>query len=225
MQVSKETIGALKNFATINQSLLFSEGRTQKTMAVAKNIFASVEMKDKFPVGFGIYDLTEFLNTLSMFDEPKFEFSDSFVTISDVSGANCKYNFAAASLIVSPPEDKTLEMPSVDISFTITEDNFGKIIKATSVLGLPDISLRNNGGSLMLGVIDKAASKSNAFEICVGSHSGEFEFDVHIRAELLKLLPGDYDVEISKIGFSRWEGHSNSAEYFIALEKTSTFGE
>lgn len=222
MKISQNTVAALKNFATINQSLLFLEGRKQKTMSIAKNIFASVELEDKFPVEFGIYDLNEFLNTLSMFDEPTFEFSEKYMVISDKSGASCKYNFAAPSLIVSPP-DKNIEMPSVDISFTLTQDTFSKILKASSVLGLPDISLRNNDGNLMLGVIDKTTDKSNAFEVCVGEHTAGNEFDIHIRAELLKLLPGDYDVEISNVGVSRWQGHSNSAEYFIALEKSSKF--
>jgi len=40
----------------------------------------------------------------------------------------------------------------------------------------------------------------------------------------LKLLDGDYDVQISSKLISKWINKSKPVTYYIALEKSSTFG-
>jgi len=221
MKISEETINALKNFATINQSLLFKKGQTQNTISVAKNIFASVRLEDKFPMEFGIYDLNEFLNALSLFEDPSIDFEESYMVISE-KGASLIYNYADPSIIVSPPKEK-LKMPDADVSFTITKDVFDKIIKSSSVLQLPDVCITREKDNLMIGVTDKSSDSSNGYALPIGKYDGDADFTFHIRAEILKILPDDYDVEISSKLISHWEGKNNNAEYFIALEKSSTF--
>ena len=100
MNLSQNTVDVLKSLATINQSLLFKKGKTQKTLSVAKTIFATVELEDEFPMDFGIYDLSEFLNTLSLFDSPLIEFGDAQATISDASGAKCSYTYSEPNVII-----------------------------------------------------------------------------------------------------------------------------
>ncbi len=59
MQLSEKTIGILKNFATINQSILIKDGSNINTMSVQKNVLASAVVEESFPQEFGIYDLNE----------------------------------------------------------------------------------------------------------------------------------------------------------------------
>jgi len=40
MKISKRTLGILKNFATINQSIVISEGNTIETISNVKDIIA-----------------------------------------------------------------------------------------------------------------------------------------------------------------------------------------
>jgi len=225
MHLSDSTIAALKNFATINQSLLFRKGTAQKTISVAKNVFGYIEIDDKLPKDFGIYDLNEFIAAISLFDEPEFNFGENFVTISDASGktnATLVYNYADPSIIVSPPE-KQIQMPSPDVSFSITQKQFDRIIKSASVLGLPDVVIRREGNKLMLGVTDKGNDDSNGYAEHVGDYDGDANFTFYIRAENMKVLPGDYTVEVSSKLITHWVGKENNAEYFIALEKSSTY--
>ena len=61
MKLSDETINILKNFSSINQSLLFKQGNVLKTISGLKTIFAEVTIQENFPKEFAIYDLNKFL--------------------------------------------------------------------------------------------------------------------------------------------------------------------
>ena len=90
MQISKETLEVLSNFASINPNILISPGQQLKTIAEAKNIMASAEITEDFPQEFGIYDLNEFLSVLGLVDNPNLDFSDDSVKVLG-SGANVRY--------------------------------------------------------------------------------------------------------------------------------------
>ena len=46
-----------------------------------------------------------------------------------------------------------------------------------------------------------------------------------MKKENLKIVPGDYDVDISSKGISHFKNTSSDLEYWIALEPTSEYGE
>ena len=64
MKLSDKTINLLKNFSTINQSILFKQGSRLRTISVMKNILAEATITEELPQDFGIYDLGQFLNCL-----------------------------------------------------------------------------------------------------------------------------------------------------------------
>ena len=66
MKLSDKTIKLLKNFSSINQSILFKEGSKLRTISVMKNILAEATVDEEFPKDFGIYDLVQFLNGLDL---------------------------------------------------------------------------------------------------------------------------------------------------------------
>ena len=70
MNLSEKTFNLLKNFSTINQSILFKKGNTLRTMSVMKNILAEADIEENIPQDFAIYDLVRFLNGISLFEEP-----------------------------------------------------------------------------------------------------------------------------------------------------------
>ena len=84
MKLSDRTINLLKNFASINQSILFKQGNQLRTISVMKNILAEANVDEDFPQDFGVYDLSQFLNSLGLFQEPELNFTgQSFVNIKE----------------------------------------------------------------------------------------------------------------------------------------------
>ena len=92
--LSKTTLDVLKNFATINSSIVFRAGNTLRTISNAENILAKYTSEESFPTDFAIYDLGQFLSGISLFDNPQLDFtSGDFVTIRG-GGRSAKYYFS-----------------------------------------------------------------------------------------------------------------------------------
>tara|TARA_E500000318_G_scaffold54723_1_gene50979 strand:- start:10206 stop:10871 length:666 start_codon:yes stop_codon:yes gene_type:complete len=221
MKLSDTTINLLKNFSSINQSILFKKGSKLRSISVMKNILVEATVTEEFPKDFGIYDLNQFLNGLSLHGSPDLDFSnDEFVKIIE-GRSRSKYFFADPSVIVSPPE-KEITLPSEDVSFTLTSQHLEKLKKASSVYQLPDISAVGGSGVINLVVRDKKNDSSNDFSIVVGETEKEFVFN--FKEENLKIVPGNYDVVVSSKLLSRFINQNIDVTYYIALEPDSTFG-
>ena len=221
MKLSDNTISLLKNFSTINQSILFKTGNKLRTISVMKNILAEATINEALPKDFGIYDLNQFLNGHSLHQSPELDFTnDEYVVIKE-GKARSKYFFADPSVIVAPP-DKPITLPSEDVSFVITSQQLEKLKKAASVYQLPDISAIGGGGVIKLVASDKNNDTSNNFSVKVGDTDSEFVFN--FKEENLKIVPGSYDVVVSSKLLSRFTNQSYDVVYYIALEPDSTFG-
>ena len=222
MNLSEKTFNLLKNFSTINQSILFKKGNTLRTMSVMKNILAEADIEEEIPQDFAIYDLVRFLNGISLFEEPELDFAnDSHLTIRDGKSKRTKYFFADPSVIVAPPE-KSITLPSEDVSFTLDSNNLIQLLKASAVYGLPDLSAVGEAGVVKLVVRDKKNETSNVFSITVGETDATFSFN--FKVENIKILPGTYEVVVSQKLLSRFSSKNHDLTYYIALEPDSTFG-
>ena len=83
MKLSEHTTSVLKNFASINQNLVIKQGKKLSTMSAMKNIIASATVKEQFPKDVAIYDLNEFLASMSIFKSPVLDFQDNHVLITE----------------------------------------------------------------------------------------------------------------------------------------------
>ena len=81
MELNENILTVLKNFSTINQNILIEEGNEIKTISEAKNVLAKAIVNQQFPKRFGVYDLNEFINVLSLVDTPNLEFQDNYINI------------------------------------------------------------------------------------------------------------------------------------------------
>ena len=217
MQLSGDTRDVLKNFSTINQNLMVKSGNTINTMSAMKNIVAKATIPDSFSDEFAIYDLNEFLSALSLFKSPTLDFTDKSVKLNEQGGgSSLNYFFSDPSVVTTPKTEIT--MPSVDVEFTFTQDAFIDIQKASAVLGVPDVVLKGTaGGDINLTVTDRKNETSNDFAIKVGDNAPS-DFTYYFKVENLKLLSGDYKVEVSQKGISHFVNVNKPVEYFIALE-------
>lgn len=221
MKLSDSTVNLLKNFSSINQSILFKEGNKLRTISVMKNILAEATVAEDFPKDFGIYDLNQFLNGMSLHQTPDLDFAnDGYVMIRE-GKMRSKYFFADPNVIVTPP-DKAISLPTEDVCFTLGTDQLEKLLKAAAVYQLPDICAVGEAGVVKLVVRDKKNGTSNDFAVVVGETNSDFCFN--FKVENIKVLPGTYDVVVSSKLLSRFTSKNHDLTYYIALEPDSTFG-
>ena len=220
MKLSDSTLTLLKNFSNINQSILFKQGSSLRTISVMKNILAEATISEELPKDFGIYDLNQFLNGLSLHNNPDLDFTnDGYVVIRE-GRSRSKYFFADPNVIVCPP-DKSITLPTEDVSFELSTDQLDKLMKAAAVYQLPDLSAIGGEGVVKLVVRDKKNDTSNDFAVVVGETNGEFIFN--FKVENIKLIPGSYDVVVSQKLLSKFTCREHDLTYYIALEPDSTF--
>jgi hypothetical protein len=222
MNITNDTLKVLKNFATINPNIVIKPGGQLKTISEAKNIMAIADGTDDFPTEFGIYDLNEFLSVSNLVQDPNFDFQDKNVKITS-GGNTVTYFFSEPEILTSP--SKEITMPDTEVGISITQEVLSQVRKAAAVLGHTEMSIKGSGGKVTLSVVDSSDATANSFDIELNDNNDcteEFNFIVNINN--LKLIEGDYFVNISSKLISQWTCSSMAVKYFIALEKASTFG-
>ena len=224
MELSENTLSVLRNYSAINQNILVKEGNTLRTISEARNVLSRATVSQSFPRDFGIYDLNEFIGVLGLVDKPNLSFKDEYILITDASGrTQIKYFYSSEDILTTPQKDIT--MPEADVSFVLDAATLDKVKRAATALGHTEVSITNNDGCVRLGVIDSKNATSNGFYIDVDAEfdeSATFNFILDISN--VKTIPGDYDVKISSKLISQFINKSTEVNYWIALEKTSTFG-
>jgi len=221
MKLSDKTLSVLKNFSTINQSILFKQGNKLRTISVMKNILAEANISEEIPKDFGIYDLSQFLNGLSLHQSPELDFENEGHVVIKEGRMRSKYFFADPNVIITPPE-KAIDLPSEDVSFELRTEQLDKLLKAAGIYQLPDLAVVGGEGVVKIVVRDKKNDTSNEFAVVVGETDKEFSFN--FKVENIKILPGTYDVIVSQKLLSRFVSKNHDLTYYIALEPDSTFG-
>jgi hypothetical protein len=221
MKLSDNTLAILKNFAGINQSILFKEGSNLRTISVMKNILAEATVEEEFPKDFGIYDLNQFLNGLNLHHNAELDFENNNYVVIREGKSRSKYFFADPNVIVTPP-DKSISLPSEDVCFILDTKQLDKLLKAAAIYQLPDLSVVGEAGVVKLVVRDKKNDTSNDFSVVVGETNEIFTFN--FKVENLKILPGTYEVVISQKLLSRFKNTGFDVTYYVAMEPDSTFG-
>jgi hypothetical protein len=224
MKLSNETQSVLKNFSSINSNIVVNEGSVLKTISEAKNILAKATVDETFDASFGIYDLNEFLGVMCMFDDPELAIADDALSIKISQGRrSVKYFFSAPEILTSPSKD--IDMPSAEVTFTLSQDDMSQLRKAAGALGVTDVVVTKNNDGVTLIVTDVKDSTANTFSVDVDAISccdDEFKFVFNIGN--FKFVNGDYEVTISKKLISHFKNLNVPVEYWVALEKNSSFG-
>jgi hypothetical protein len=218
MKISKKTIELLKNFANINPNLMIKQGNRIATITAHKNVMASVTVDESFPNDFGIYDLNEFLGAVSLFEDPDFTFSASDVKIKQDKNS-IKFGAADASVLSTP--SKEIVFPESDIDFNMSVSNLAMIQKTSSILRGGDLSISGDGSKITATVLDKKNPALNTYSLELGTT--DKTFNVFLKVENLKMLPGDYSVSVSKKKISRFKSSVGDLVYYVAVEADTTF--
>ena len=159
---------------------------------------------------------------MSLHNNPDLDFeNDNFVVIKE-GRSRSKYFFADPNVIVKPPE-KSIELPTEDVSFELKTEQLDKLLKAAGIYQLPDLAVIGENGVVKLVVRDKKNDTSNDYAVVVGETEGNFVFN--FKVENIKLIPGSYDVVVSQKLLSKFTCREHDLTYYIALEPDSTYEE
>lgn len=221
MKVSERTINLLKNYANINQSIEFHEGKTLKTVSPLNTILTSVEIEEDFPRKFPIYEVNRFLETLNLFNNPELNFDESGVSIAD-DKHSAIYRYCGSSSMFQTPPDKDITFPDAEVEFELSHKQFKTTINAANTLGLPEIVVESNNGDIELNVSDTGNASSDRFTTIVGKTDKTFRM-VFKAENLSKIMEGDYHVALSSKRISHFKRKTDTLNYWIALEQNSTY--
>ena len=221
MKVSEKTINLLRNYANINQSIEFREGKNLKTVSPLNTILASVEVEEEFSRTFPIYELNRFLGTLALFQNPELDFTDNGVVISD-ENYKATYRYCGSSSMFQTPPEKNITFPDAEVSFELSQDQFKKTINAANTLGLPEVVVEGNSSDIQLVVSDTGNVSSDIFSTTVGKTDNTFRM-IFKTENLNKIMEGDYHVSLSSKRISHFKRNSDSLQYWIALEQNSSY--
>lgn len=223
MKLSSDTLNVLKNFASINQGILFKQGKTIKTVSPHKNILAEVVIDEEFPVEFGVYDLNNFLSVLSLHKEgPSLAFEDKNILISGLKGkSKIKYRFCEPTMIVTPPE-KNIVVPDPEIKFTLGAEDFDWIMRAAGVLSCPHIAIESDGSKIFISALDLQNDSAHTDSIEIADGNGD-KYRMIFKTENIKMISDSYDVSVSSKGVAHFKNKNKELQYWITTEAGSKF--
>jgi len=217
MILSPKTIQILKNMSSINPSILIKPGNVLSSIATNKTVLAKATVTEEFDRQIPIYTLNRFLSALSLFTNADVTFDDKAAIIRG-ERSSITYHYSDPAVILAPPE-KEIKLPSVDVDTVVTNKAMQDVLKAMNVLGLPELAIVGDGDSLTLQALDVKNPSADTFSVDIGETDKTFR--AIFRAENIKIIDGDYQVQISSKGISKFIG--SDVTYWIAIEQTSSF--
>lgn len=212
MKLEARTLQVLKNFSTINPSMLFRQGNVQSTIGPQKNILARATLTESFPREFAIFELSRFLGVLSLFTDPEIEFEDTRVLIKQ-NRQTVEYTFAESEMIIAPP-DKTPTINQPEVQFALPTEAIQTTMRALGALQSTHVIIQGDGENVTIGVGKPSDPTCDTFRTEIGLSNYVFRFA--IKAENLKILPADYQVQLSSKFITHFK--CTNLEYWIMAD-------
>lgn len=223
MKLSDTTVNVLKNFSSINPGIVIREGSQLRTISTNKAILAEATVTEQFPREFGVYDLSKLLGVLSLHGNPELDFQEQFLSLGGVSGrARTRIRYTETKLILQPP-NKAMNLPDIDVKFSLSQDDLTWIEKIGSVLGLPYIVITNEAGKITVSAADVKGEAVDDSSLDLGDSNDVNEFKFSLKVENLKLMGGSYVVELASKGIARFSNQNVPVVYYVAVEKSHSF--
>jgi hypothetical protein len=114
-------------------------------------------------------------------------------------------------------------MPSKEVSFKLNGEDLNKLKRAAGVIQAPDLVLEKKNTDVYLTVKDKKNDTANTFSLDVDTVADASDFNFFFKVENLKLMDGNYDVDISSKNISHLKSTNKDVEYWVALEPESSY--
>lgn len=221
MKISPATISILKNFATINQSILIKPGNILATQDTVPSIRSIAQVTEEFPVRVAIYDLHKFLGTLAMMGDCDVDFQERKAVLK-LGKQQAEYIYSNGNMV----KEASVKRPTGGEFFTchFSDRDISTILKAAAVFSAPMLSFvgENKVATLYIGTpkSENFDSPSDTFRLELGEC--EDEFDLRIPVEVFKVIPSDYNVVLNRKKFIHLASTTTPLEYWLAADPEST---
>ena len=229
VKLSKATIDLLRNYSTINKSIVIPSGKDLQTISVNKNIISMTTIREHIPEQMAIYDLPLFLGALSLFKQPYLNFPDNkrVIVFDEETKGKTVFYYSDPSVIVTPP-DFNGDLPDKELHFDLPQADITQLMQAAKIYGVEDLCIYGYEGDYSICVKDKKNDTSNVFSLPLKKvvferlHEMSEErrnFCYCFKVENLKLIDASYHVTISAKNIASFSSLSHSdLTYYIALE-------
>lgn len=204
------TLDIIKNFANLNQGLIFEEGTKLRTMSQNKTIFAEAEVPDNFPKEFAVYNLNELLGVISLFEKPEIDYGDDYMTIKE-GKSKVRYMYSSPATVVAPPKDKKIPVRDPQLEFKLTKSDIQSVLKAANVLKSTHLLFDQRG----ITTVNRKGSTNNNYFLKIEDMNGSTDEVFSLKVESLKMIPSDYAVTVTAKNV-RFSG--DGIEYIIAVD-------
>lgn len=220
LKFSQSSLEILQNFATINKSILFLEGKKQKLLSPTGGLYAEAEIDEEIPKQFGIYDLNKFLGIFSLFDTPNVEFSDSQVFLKEGSH-DATFKFCNPILIKHPPLDKDVQPGEILMQISMDKELLKTVIKANSIYNQDSLSFEGDGEKMIVRTMDTKESDSDGAMYELGPTTKKFRYV--LSALNLPMIADDYDVHFTDKMYVCFISKTRKLRYYIPAVKKPSF--
>lgn len=217
LKLSKETMEILKNIASINNSMKFKVGNELKTVSAAGSVVMETVIAESFPIEFSIYDLSKLLGVLNLpnMKDAELVFEDDKKMIIQSGKSKIQYFFTEQTFVVHP--DKQISLPSVEVNVDMDADVLDGFARAAAALGHKIMAFKVEDNKAYLVATTPEIDVSNDYVVELGDVT-DGDGIYKIKIENLKIVAGDYNIQISAKGIMKLTNKNRSLIYFIGLE-------
>jgi hypothetical protein len=210
----------MKNFTTVNNSILVNEPSVLKTISVAENIIGIYDIEETFP-NWQLYNSVTFMSMVSLFglDAIDFDFQELCVVLKS-PGARATIMYDSTELIPKlgdlKPSSSYKKYDKFNATFSLSSNKIGQIQKAANILGLPDMKIRMKDGKGLITINDDENPDSNLLKMAI---SGEGDCGITMMVKNLQIFAGDYNVSVSSDVLSKFHHDKMPLFYVVAAKK------
>lgn len=222
VKLSQDTLNLLKIAASINKSLAFKEGNDIKTISASGNVVMEAVVTETFPCDFAVYELNKLLGVLALpaFKDAELIFEDDVDThmVIKAGTSKIKFFFSPNDFVQHP--GKPITLPNVNVEFMLQKDVLENFEKAAAALGHKAMKIKVEDKKLYLIATSAEIDTSNDYIVDMGDNEAD-DFEASIRLENLKLVSGDFTVQLLKKsgrGIAKFSHLTRKINSFVGLE-------
>lgn len=217
MKLSEQTIEFLKNYATLNQSLLFRKGSVLATITPSSTVYSTARVVESFPFEFAISDLNKLLSKLSLYGNPELQFEQDRIVFTSADGRHSDYiKFSSPKVIKAPDPNKNITMTDPDHEFDLSQEDLLWQRKSAGISSSPYMIFHADGKNIHLRSTNPEDDSSDMSSTVIGKTKSKFTYTMKI--EYWRMLEGSYRVKL-KDKLCKFEHTEKPIEYYLAIEK------
>lgn len=229
-----EELKILKNFGTINDNIIIQPDQFAVINGAKKSVVGFYKFENVYDhEPYGIFNLREFITLLEIDSgDYELEVHDKYVQVTYASSkSSTKYNLTPQELLptVGSISEKFNSLQT-ELEFELSGENIATLKKVTNVLALERIYFQivetPTKNVLLITATNKSLENAvNPYIITLENQKTmgmEPTLILYVNVEELKIMEGDYDVQISAKGISRWWNKFQNVEYFIGVNTLET---